>query len=78
MTATDTDDVIAGFADGLRGTLLQSGDNGYDEARTVWNGMIDEYSALIVQCAGTADVISAVAFAKEQDHLISVKGVVTT
>jgi FAD/FMN-containing dehydrogenase len=62
------------LAGALRSDLLQPGDEGYDEARTIWNAMIDKYPALIVQCAGTADVISAVTFAKEHDLPISVKG----
>jgi FAD/FMN-containing dehydrogenase len=74
MTAPAPDDSVAEFADGLRGPLLQPGDDGYDEARTVWNAMVDEQPTLIVRCAGTADVISAVVFAKEHDHRISVKG----
>jgi len=50
----------------LRGTLFRAGDAGYDEARKVWNGMIDRHPALIARCAGVADVIAAVNFAREQ------------
>jgi FAD/FMN-containing dehydrogenase len=73
-TQAMTDEAVAEFAGTLRGTLLQSDDEGYEEARSVWNGMIDRHPALIARCAGTADVISAVTFAKEQDLPISVKG----
>ncbi|WP_433633123.1 FAD-binding oxidoreductase [Halomicrococcus sp. NG-SE-24] len=69
-----TDEAVSEFAGTLRGTLIGSDDEGYDEARSVWNGMIDKHPALIVQCAGTADVISAVTFAKERGIPISVKG----
>ncbi|MDS0478592.1 FAD-binding oxidoreductase [Natrinema sp. 1APR25-10V2] len=62
------------FAGTLRGKLLQPDDEGYDEARTIWNAMIDKRPALIAQCAGASDVISAVTFAKEQDLPVSVKG----
>jgi FAD/FMN-containing dehydrogenase len=62
------------FADGLRGRLLQPGDGGYDEARRVWNGMIDRRPALIARCAGTADVMAAVNFARDHRLLVSVKG----
>jgi FAD/FMN-containing dehydrogenase len=62
------------FADGLRGRLLRQGDGGYDEARRVWNGMIDRRPALIARCAGPADVIAAVRFAREHGMLVSVKG----
>ena len=59
---------------GLRGALLQPGDAGYDAARRVWNGMIDRQPALIARCAGAADVIAAVAFARANDLLVSVRG----
>jgi FAD/FMN-containing dehydrogenase len=58
----------------LRGPMLLPGDNGYDEARTVWNGMIDRRPALVVQPTGNADVIAAVNFAREQGMAVSVKG----
>lgn len=59
---------------GLRGQLLRPGDDGYDESRAVWNGMIDHRPALIARCNGTADVVSAVLFAREHDLLVSVRG----
>jgi FAD/FMN-containing dehydrogenase len=62
------------FADSLRGRLLQPGDGGYDEARRVWNGMIDRRPAMIARCAGPADVLAAVRFAREHQLLVSVKG----
>src|SRR5882762_10002418 len=62
------------FAAGLRGPLLRAGDAGYDEARTVWNGMIDRRPALIARCAGVADVIAAVRFARTRELLVSVRG----
>ncbi len=58
----------------LRGTLLQRGDPGYDEARSVWNGMIDKHPALIIRCAGAADVIAAVNFARSNHLLVAVHG----
>lgn len=69
-----SNEAVAEFAGGLRGNLLQPEDDGYDEARTIWNAMIDRRPEMIVQCAGTADVISAVTFATEHDLPISVKG----
>src|SRR5260370_20411720 len=62
------------FAAGLRGPLLRPGDGGYDEARKVWNGMIDRRPALIARCAGVADVIAAVRFARTHELLVSVRG----
>lgn len=65
---------IDAFADQLRGPLVQPGDEGYEEARTVWNAMIDKEPSLIARCQGTADVIAAVNFARDLDLDLSVKG----
>jgi FAD/FMN-containing dehydrogenase len=62
------------FADSLRGPLLRPGENGYDQARRLWNGMIDRHPALIARCAGVADVIAAVRFARTHRLLVSVRG----
>ena len=58
----------------FRGCLLLPADQGYDEARRIWNGMIDRRPALIVRCAGVADVIAAVKLAKAHDLVVAVKG----
>jgi len=58
----------------LRGEMIQPSDESYDEARRVWNGSIDKYPALIVRCAGVADVIAAVTFAREQGLVVAVRG----
>jgi FAD/FMN-containing dehydrogenase len=58
----------------LRGRLLQSGDEGYDVSRSLWNGMIDRRPAAIVRSAGAADVIQAVNFAREHRLLLAVRG----
>ncbi|HSI97367.1 MAG TPA: FAD-dependent oxidoreductase [Gaiellaceae bacterium] len=62
------------FAGVLRGQLIRPADPGYDSARALWNGMIDRRPALIARCAGTADVIACVDFARSQDLPISVRG----
>jgi FAD/FMN-containing dehydrogenase len=62
------------FGASLRGRLIRPGDASYDEARAVWNGMIDRRPAAIAQCAGTADVIHAVNFARGHGMLVSVRG----
>ncbi len=59
---------------GLRGRLLQPDDAGYDDARRVWNAMIDRRPAAIAQCAGTADVVRAVKFARAEGLPLSVRG----
>ena len=58
----------------LRGDSIRPDDPGYDEARLVWNGMIDRRPALIVRCSGPADVIHAVNFARANNLLVSVRG----
>lgn len=62
------------FRSGLRGIALQPGDDGYDEARTIWNEMIDRRPDLIARCAGVADVMAAVKFARSNELLVSVRG----
>jgi hypothetical protein len=58
----------------LRGRVIQPGDASYDTARKVYNGMIDKRPRVIVQCADTADVITAVRFARESGILLAVRG----
>jgi FAD/FMN-containing dehydrogenase len=58
----------------LQGRVLTSGSPGYDEARTIWNAMIDCRPALIAQCATAADVVECVRFAKESGVAVAVKG----
>lgn len=65
---------VEAFKSSLRGELLASGDEGYDEARAIWNGMIDKRPALIARCTGVADVIDAVNFARTNNVLVSVRG----
>jgi FAD/FMN-containing dehydrogenase len=62
------------FKASLRGALLRPGDDGYADARKVWNGMIDKHPALIVRCTGVADVLSAVRFARSHNLLVAVRG----
>ena len=57
----------------LRGELIQPADEGYEQARNVWNGNIDRRPALIAMCAGVADVIDAVNFARENDLLVAIR-----
>jgi hypothetical protein len=62
------------FRGGLRGPLLGPADSLYDEARKLWNGMFDRRPALIARCFGTADVIAAVNFARENRLQVAVRG----
>jgi FAD/FMN-containing dehydrogenase len=65
---------LAAFTTGFRGRVLGRSDAGYDEARKLWNGMIDRRPALIVRPTGTADVAHALRFAREHRLLSSVRG----
>jgi hypothetical protein len=53
---------------------ILAGAPAYDEARHVWNGMIDKHPALIVRCHGPDDVIASVRFAMEHQLLLAVRG----
>jgi FAD/FMN-containing dehydrogenase len=68
------DVAIARFRANLQGDFIQPTDPRYDEARKVFNGMIDKRPALIVRCAAVADVIAAVKFARETNMLVAVRG----
>lgn len=65
---------IQEFKASLRGELIRPGDEVYDTARKIWNGMIDKHPALIARCTGIADVISAVNFARTNEILVAVRG----
>ena len=64
---------IQQFRASVRGQVIGPNDEGYDETRKVFNGMIDRRPALIARCADAADVQRAVTFAREQGLLLSVK-----
>ena len=65
---------VENFASNLRGQLLSPGEDGYDEARTIWNAMIDKHPAMVARCADDADVVQAVNFARDNNLLISIHG----
>ena len=67
------EEVLQGFAASVRGNIVRPGDDGYDAARRVWNGMIDRFPAMIFYCRDTADVIEAVIFARRNKLLAAVR-----
>jgi FAD/FMN-containing dehydrogenase len=76
--STDTSvvdgDALGAFREQFHGQIIQPGDEEYDSARQVWNGMVDKHPAVIARCTGVADVITAVTFAHEHDLLTAVRG----
>ena len=58
----------------LRGPVLLPGEPGYDEARAIWNAIVDHRPALIARCLGVADVMTGVNFAREHGLTLSIKG----
>jgi FAD/FMN-containing dehydrogenase len=67
--STDLGKLTEGFA----GEIVRPGDPGYDEARAVWNSMIDRRPALIVRPTSTADVVAALRFGRDQELVIAVR-----
>jgi FAD/FMN-containing dehydrogenase len=74
MVARPAVHAVSTLASHPRGEVIQPGDPDYDDARRVWNGMIDRRPALIVRCGGVADVLVAVAFARESGLPVAIRG----
>ncbi|TYO66759.1 FAD-binding oxidoreductase [Bradyrhizobium hipponense] len=67
-------DAITAFRQTLRGNVCLAEEPGYDEARTIWNAMIDRRPGAVVRCRGAADIIRAVRLAREHGLLVAVRG----
>jgi FAD/FMN-containing dehydrogenase len=59
---------------GFQGEVIVPGDGAYDDARKIWNAMIDKRPAVIARCTATPDVIRAVSFARDNGLLLAVRG----
>jgi FAD/FMN-containing dehydrogenase len=68
--STKTDELAAR----MRGEVIRPGDEGYEQARRVWNGMIDLHPAVIAKCVGTADVIAALDHARRNGLPMTARG----
>ena len=68
------DATLAELEQGLRGRLIRPEDDSYDAARAIWNGAHDRRPALIARCAGVADVMRAVDFARSENLTVAVRG----
>ena len=73
-TATGAGLITDEFRAAFRGELIEPGDPGYDDARAVYNGMIDRHPRLIARCVDAADVIAAVNLARDSGTLLAVRG----
>src|SRR6201993_2207457 len=68
------DDCITQFSQGLRGQLIRRNDPEYDEARKLYNAMIDKRPLLIARCVDVADVIAAVNFGRDNKLPVAIRG----
>ena len=57
-----------------RGAVITPDDSRYDEARRVWNAMIDRRPAVVLRCQNTADVVAAVSFARDGGLPLAIRG----
>jgi FAD/FMN-containing dehydrogenase len=73
-TAPLEETAVQDLAARLRGTLLRPGDEGYEQARQVYNAMINKHPVLIARCVDVADVIAAVNFARDHQLILAVRG----
>ena len=67
-------DAIESLRQALRGDVCLAQEAGYDEARTIWNAMIDRHPGAVVRCRGASDIMRAVQFAGEHGLLLAVRG----
>ena len=66
-----SEDKLEALQQSLRGQLCLPGETGYDEACSLWNAMIDRRPGMVIRCAGAADVMLAVNFARAQELLLA-------
>jgi FAD/FMN-containing dehydrogenase len=64
---------MTGLRRGFEGAIILPDEEGYDEARLVWNAMVDRRPAIVARCANASDVIRAIRFARAQDLEIGVR-----
>ena len=69
-----SDESINELSSKIRGAVLMPSDAGYDKVRAPYNAMQSDRAALIVQCTGTADVVDAVNFGRENGIEVTVRG----
>jgi FAD/FMN-containing dehydrogenase len=73
-SATILSETIETLRGSLHGALCLPGEDGYDQARTIWNAMTDRRPGAVIRCAGAGDVIRGVNLARENGLLLAVRG----
>ena len=73
MTQSLGNGALEGLREGFTGDVIEPDDPAYDEARKIFNGMIDKRPAVIARCASTDDVVAAVNFARDRDLVVAVR-----
>src|SRR5438045_3811837 len=73
-TGTNKPTMIAQFRRSLAGPVLEAGDPGYEDVCSIWNAMVRRRPRLIARCMSVVDVQRSIAFAREHDLLLSVRG----
>lgn len=67
-------DKLEAFAKTVKGDVIGPADSGYEDARHIWNALVEKHPGTIVRCIGTADVVAAVKFARDNDLIVAVRG----
>ncbi len=65
---------IEEFKNGFKGEIILPVDGAYEDARKIWNAMIDKHPAIIARCVDTSDVVRGVNFARDNGLLLAVRG----
>ncbi len=65
---------VQGFRSAFHGQVFEAADPGYNDARRIWNASVDKHPRVIARCAGLADVMAAVNFARSNDLVTAIRG----
>lgn len=74
MTITGDRTLVADLRAGLTGEVIDRADHRYDEARRVWNGLIDRHPLVVARCRDVTDVVTAIAAARRHRPPVSIRG----
>jgi FAD/FMN-containing dehydrogenase len=74
LSASVTAEEISALRAALTGSAVTAGEDGYEDACSIWNAMIERRPGLVIRAAAVADVVSAIHLARERDLVLSVRG----